>query len=60
MFSKYGKSVHAAQCAKSHVFTKFIDNILDIDSFEHQFFIPKGLFKSDQPKQHMVIIGVDQ
>ena len=35
-FQKYGKSAHAAQCAKSRVLTKLIDTIIDIDSFDLQ------------------------
>ena len=29
-FQKYGKSAHAAQCAKSHVMNKVIDIILEM------------------------------
>ena len=31
-----GKSAHSEQCDISNVLTKVIDNILDIDSFEHR------------------------
>ena len=37
-----------------------IDDILNIDSFDNQCVIIKGLLQSEQPKQHMVIIGMDQ
>ena len=60
LFKIHGKSAHSAQCAKSYVLTRVIDNIPDIDSFEHQCFILKGLLKSEQTKQHMTIIGVYQ
>ena len=45
---------------KSRVLTKEIDTIIDIDKFEKQCLIIKGLLKLELIKQHMVIIGVDQ
>ena len=54
-----GKTADVAHCSKSHTLTKSIDLILDIESFEKCVFI-KGLFQSDQLKQHMVIIGIYQ
>ena len=55
-----GKSAHVTQCEKSHAWTKVIDLILEIHSFEQKFVIIKGLLCSERPKQHMVTIGVDQ
>ena len=37
-----------------------VDTIIYIDSFEQKFVILKGLLQSELPKQHMVVIGVDQ
>ena len=37
-----------------------IDLIIGIESFEKKCVIIKGLFQSDQLKQHMVTIGIDQ
>ena len=42
------------------MWTKLIGTILDIDSFDQQCVIIKGLLQSEQLKQHMVIIVVDQ
>ena len=57
-FKKYGKSAHSEQCSKSHVLTKVIDKILDIDSFDKQYVILKILLQSERLK-NMVTIGVD-
>ena len=54
-----GKSAHTVQCFKSRVLTKVIDTIIDIYSFDQNFFL-KGLLQSEILKQHTVIIGVDQ
>ena len=54
-----GKTAHAAQCFNSRELTKLIDLIIDIESFEQQRIVIKGLLKSDQLKQHMVTIGID-
>ena len=42
-FQKDGKSTLAEQCYKSLVLTKVIDTIIDIDSFEKECVIIKGL-----------------
>ena len=55
-----GKTVHDAQCSKSHESTKSVDLILDIESFEQQCVTLKVLFHSYRLKQHMVNIGIDQ
>ena len=55
-----GKPAHAAQCSKTHALTKFIDLIIEIESFEKKCVILKGLLQSDQLKQYMVNIGIDQ
>ena len=56
----YGGNSHAAQYPKSRALTKVIDLIIEIQSFERQFVIIKGLLQSELPKQHMVTIGLDQ
>ena len=40
--------------------TKVIDLFIEIESFDNQRVIIKGLFQSELLKQHMVTIGVDQ
>ena len=59
-FQKDGKSAHSVKCTIFCVLNKVIDTIIEIDSFEKQCVILKGLLYSEQLKQHMVIIGVDQ
>ena len=46
-FKSDGKFTHESQCAKSRELTKFIDLILDIESFEQICVIIKGLSQSD-------------
>ena len=46
LFQKDGKSAHVAQCVKSIVVTKVIDNIPDIDSFDQKHVTLKGLLQS--------------
>ena len=53
------KTAHAAQFSKSLVLTKGI-GIFYIESFEQQFVVIKGLFQSDQLKQHMVTIEINK
>ena len=55
-----GKTDHSVHFSKSRSLTKFIDLILEIESFEQHCVILKGLFQSDQLKQYMVTIGIDQ
>ena len=55
-----GERGHSAQCSKSRALTEVIDLILDIESFEQQCVIIRGLLQSDRLKQHMVTIGIDQ
>ena len=55
-----GKAVHAAQCYKSRVLTRVIDLMIEIHSFDHQCLIIKGLLQSEQLKQHMITIGINQ
>ena len=55
-----GKTSHAEQFSKSRAFTKVIDLILKIESFEQRCVIIKGLFQSVQLKQHIVTIGIYQ
>ena len=55
-----GKTAHSIQCSKSCAFTKVIDLILGIESFEQQCVILKGMLHSYQLKEHMVTIGIDQ
>ena len=50
-----GKSYHAVHCAKSRVSIKVIDTILEIDSFDQQCVISKGLLHKERLKQHMVL-----
>ena len=51
----------ASQCAKSCAWTKLIDLIIDIKSFDQKYVISKGLLHMERLKQHhMVTIGVDQ
>ena len=59
-FQIYWETTRAAQCAKSCSLTKVIDLFIEIVSFEHKYVIIKGLLHSEQLKQHMVTIGVDQ
>ena len=54
------ESSHAAQCEKPRALIKFPKAIFNIDSFEQQRVIIKGLLQSKQLKRHMVTIGVDQ
>ena len=54
------KSDRATQCVKPRDLNKVIDLIFEIDPFEHQYLIIKGLLQSERLKQHMVTIGVDQ
>ena len=58
-FQIYGKYDHVYQCGKYRAFTKAIDLIIGIESFEQQCVITKGLLWSDRRKQHMIIIGID-
>ena len=60
LFRIDGKTFHALHCAKSRVFAKAIDSIIESYSFDKQCLILKVLLQSEQTKQHMVIIGVDQ
>ena len=55
-----GKTSHASQCSKSCALTTVIDLILEIESFEQQRVIIKGLLHSYHLKKHMVIIEIDQ
>ena len=55
-----GKYAHADQGAKSKAFTKIINFIIEIKSFEKHFVVLKGLLWSDIVKQHIVTIGIDQ
>ena len=55
-----GKTTHDAQCFKSCKWTKVIDLILEIELFEQQCVIIKGLLKSYRIEQHMVTIGIDK
>ena len=55
-----GKTAQDTQYLKSRALTRVIDLILDIESFEQQYVILKGLFQLDLLKQHMVTIGIDQ
>ena len=57
---KYGRSNHAAQCSKSQILTNVIDTIIEINSFKQKCFIIKELLQSEQLKQHIVIIGMNQ
>ena len=43
-FQIEGKSFHEAQCAKSIALIKVLKSIFEIDSFEQQCGIIKGLF----------------
>ena len=56
----YGKTAHDVQCPKSRAWTKVIDLILEIESFEKKCVIMKGLLQSDRPRKNMVTIGIDQ
>ena len=49
-FQKYGKSAHSSQCDKSRGLTKVIDTIINIDSFDQQSVILKGMLKSELMK----------
>ena len=60
MFSNGGLSSHAAQYAKSRALIKVMKAIFNIDPFEEQYVIIKGLFQSKQLEKHMGDIGVDQ
>ena len=55
-----GKPAHAAQCSKTHALTKFIDLIIEIESFEKQCAPISSMSCSYQLKQYMVNIGIDQ
>ena len=41
------ETVHVSQCTKSRLFTKLIESIIGIESFQQQFVILKGLFQSE-------------
>ena len=55
-----GKISHATQCSKSRELAKFIDLIIDIESFKQKRVIIKGLLHSDRIKQHVATIGIYQ
>ena len=40
--------------------TKVIDTFIEIDSFENQCVIIKGLLQAERLQKHMLIIGVGQ
>ena len=46
-----GKNAHTTQCSKSRALTKVTDLILEIESFEQQRVILKGLLQSDRLKK---------
>ena len=56
----YSRTAHPAQCLKSRALTKVIYLIIDIESFEQQYFILKDLLQSDWMKQHIITIGIDK
>ena len=47
-FSTERKIVQAAQCAKSRALSKYVETILNIGFFEHQFLILKGVLIYEQ------------
>ena len=51
-----GKSAYAPQCAKSRALIKVLKAIFDIDSYEKQCVIIKGLLHSKQLEKHRVSI----
>ena len=53
------ETAHAVQCSKSRTLTKVIDLIFEIESFEQQSVIIKGLLQSDRLEQDMVTIGIN-
>ena len=55
-----GENAHAERCAKSRALINVPKAIFDIDSFEQQCVIIKGLFQSKQLKKNMVDIQVEQ
>ena len=57
-FKSGGKSAHESQCSKSKAFTKFIDIIIEVESFEQQFVILKWLLRSDRLKQHIITMVI--
>ena len=42
------KSAHTEQCDKSRSLFKVVRSIFDIDSFEQQYVVIKGLLKSEK------------
>ena len=44
-FQMDGKYAHEAQCEKSRAPNKVIDSIVEIESFEQQYFVLKGLLQ---------------
>ena len=56
----YDKTDHNTQCYKSRALNKVIDLIIDIEPFEQQCVILKGLLQLYLLKQHMVTIGIDK
>ena len=58
-FKMDGKTTHDSQCSKSHVLTKLIGLILDIESFEKMCH-SKRFVAVRTTEKNMVTIGVDQ
>ena len=52
------KLAHSAKCYNSYALTKVTDLILDIESFEQQCVILKGLLQTDRLKKHIVTIVI--
>ena len=60
MFQKDGKTDQAARCIKSSIMNKMIDYILQVDIFEQQCVLLKGMLQSPLLKDHVHTIGIDQ
>ena len=54
------KSSHAAQCVKSRIMNKAIDSILNIDIFEQQCVVIKGMLQLQRLEDHMKTMGIEQ
>ena len=53
-----GKIDHAEKCDESRALINFLKEIFDIDSFEQQCVIIKGLLQSEQLKKTWLPLGL--
>ena len=59
-FQNDGKSSQAAKCVKYRIFTKVIDCVILIVTFEQHCVVLKFVLQSPRLKDHVNTIGIDQ